>query len=68
MLLNVFDHEIQRLGKLFPDADDIFAAISAMHERCEGGYAAVAMIANLGIVAFRDPFGIRPLVIGVREC
>ena len=68
VLLNVFAHEIQRLGKLFPDADDIFAAISAMHERCEGGYAAVAMIANLGIVAFRDPFGIRPLVIGVREC
>ena len=67
VLLNVFAHELQRLGKLFPDADDIFAAISAMHERCEGGYAAVAMIANLGIVAFRDPFGIRPLVIGVRE-
>ena len=67
VLLNVFAHEIQRLGKLIPGAEDIFAAIKAVHRRCEGGYAAVAMIANLGIVAFRDPHGIRPLVIGIRE-
>lgn len=67
VLLNVFAHELQRLGKLVPEADDIFTAISAMHRRCEGGYAAVAMIANLGVVAFRDPFGIRPLVVGVRR-
>ena len=67
VLLNVFAHELQRLGKLVPEADDIFTAIAAMHRRCEGGYAAVAMIANLGVVAFRDPFGIRPLVVGVRQ-
>lgn len=67
VLLNVFAHELQRLGKLVPEADDIFAAIARVHRRCEGGYAAVAMIANQGIVAFRDPNGIRPLVIGVRE-
>ena len=67
VLLNVFAHELQRLGKLVPEADDIFAAVAGVHHRCEGGYAAVAMIASLGIVAFRDPFGIRPLVVGVRE-
>jgi amidophosphoribosyltransferase len=67
VLLNVFAHELQRQGKLIPTAADIFAAVRALHRRCEGGYAAVAMIANLGIVAFRDPMGIRPLVIGVRD-
>lgn len=67
VLLNVFAHELQRLGKLVPESDDIFTAIEAVHRRCEGGYAAVALIANQGIVAFRDPNGIRPLVVGVRE-
>lgn len=67
VLLNVFAHELQRLGKLIPEADDVFSAIAGVHRRCEGGYAAVAMIANQGVVAFRDPAGIRPLVIGVRE-
>jgi amidophosphoribosyltransferase len=67
VLLNVFAHELQRLGKLVPESDDIFTAIEAVHRRCEGGYAAVALIANQGIVAFRDPNGIRPLVIGVKE-
>ena len=67
VLLNVFAHELQRLGKLIPEADDIFTAVSALHRRCEGGYAAVAMLASLGIVAFRDPYGIRPLVVGIRE-
>ncbi len=67
VLLNVFAHELQRLGKLIPDAEDIFAAVRALHRRCEGGYAAVAMIAGQGVVAFRDPNGIRPLVLGVRE-
>jgi len=67
VLLNVFAHELQRLGKLEPEAADIFAAIRALHRRCEGGYAAVAMIAKMGLVAFRDPNGIRPLVIGRRH-
>ncbi|MEE4204118.1 MAG: amidophosphoribosyltransferase [Halieaceae bacterium] len=67
VLLNVFAHELQRLGKLTPAAEDVFAAVSAVHARCEGGYAAVAMIAQFGLVAFRDPMGIRPLVLGVRE-
>ncbi|GAB3380179.1 amidophosphoribosyltransferase [Spongiibacter taiwanensis] len=67
VLLNVFAHELQRLGKLIPTADDVFAAISGVHQRCRGGYAVVAMIASYGIVGFRDPNGIRPLVYGVRK-
>ncbi len=66
VLLNVLAHELQRQGKLKPEADDVFAAIKNLHRRCEGGYAAIAMIANVGIVAFRDPNGIRPLVVGVK--
>lgn len=66
VLLNVFAHELQCQGKLQPGADDIFAAVAAVHRRCRGGYAAVAMISGYGLVAFRDPFGIRPLVIGQR--
>ena len=66
VLLNVFAHELQRQGKLTPTSDDVFKAVATLHKRCEGGYAAIAMIANVGLVAFRDPNGIRPLVVGVR--
>ncbi|MFT7321816.1 amidophosphoribosyltransferase, partial [Congregibacter sp.] len=66
VLLNVFAYELQALGKLHPSPDDLFAAVSAVHRRCRGGYAAVAMIVNYGVIAFRDPFGIRPLVVGYR--
>jgi amidophosphoribosyltransferase len=67
VLLNVFAHELQRLGKLRPEASDIFHAVDALHRRCSGGYAVVALIANYGIVGFRDPYGIRPLVFGERD-
>lgn len=67
VLLNIFAHELQAMGKLRPAAEDIFAAVRRVHERCEGGYAVVAMITGYGILAFRDPFGIRPLVYGKRE-
>jgi len=67
VLLNVLAHELQRRGKLRINADDVFAAVSGVHHRCQGAYAAVAMITGFGIVAFRDPFGIRPLVYGRRE-
>ncbi|MFK8041416.1 amidophosphoribosyltransferase [Congregibacter sp.] len=66
VLLNVFAYELQARGKLHPEPDDIFAAVSEVHRRCRGGYAAVAMIVNYGVIAFRDPFGIRPLVVGYR--
>jgi amidophosphoribosyltransferase len=67
VLLNVFAHELQRMGKLVPSADDVFDAVKGVHERCRGGYAVVAMIAGYGIVGFRDPNGIRPIVFGERE-
>ncbi|MGB1884762.1 MAG: amidophosphoribosyltransferase [Gammaproteobacteria bacterium] len=67
VLLNVFAHELQRLGKLRIDAEDVFAAATRVYERCSGGFAVVAMITGVGIVAFRDPYGIRPVVFGKRE-
>ena len=67
VLLNVFAHELQKRSKLTPTADDIFHVVSRVHERCKGGYAVVAMITGQGLVGFRDPNGIRPLIYGSRE-
>ncbi len=67
ILLNIFAHELQNLNKLDVSADDVFTAISAVHKRCRGGYAVVATIVGKGVLAFRDPFGIRPVVYGSRD-
>ncbi|MBA3563811.1 MAG: amidophosphoribosyltransferase [Gammaproteobacteria bacterium] len=67
ILLNVFAHELQRAASARLTPADIFAAIEAVHRRCRGGYAVVAMIIGHGVVAFRDPHGIRPVVIGRRQ-
>ena len=67
ILLNVFAHELQRLGKLRIDHEDVFQAVAQVHKRVRGAYAVVAMIAGYGIVAFRDPYGIRPVVYGRRD-
>ena len=67
VLLNVFAHELQKLGKLEPTANDIFNVVARVHERCKGAYGVVAMITGHGIVGFRDPNGIRPLIYGSRE-
>jgi amidophosphoribosyltransferase len=66
VLLNVFAYKLQARGQLHPAPEDIFAAVGAVHRRCRGGYAAVAMLVNHGVIAFRDPFGIRPLILGYR--
>jgi amidophosphoribosyltransferase len=65
VLLNVLAHELGRAsanGQLQPDA--VFAAVRAVHKRLKGSYAVVAMVAGYGLLAFRDPYGIRPLCIG----
>ena len=67
VILNVFAHELQRMGKLKIDHNDVFEAVAGVHRRCRGAYAVVAMIAGYGIVGFRDPRGIRPVVYGKRE-
>ena len=67
VLLNVLAHELQLEGKLRIDEQDVFRAVSGVHRRCRGGYAAVAMIPGFGIFGFRDPYGIRPMVYGWRD-
>jgi amidophosphoribosyltransferase len=67
VLLNVFAHELQKSGKMHIDENDIFTAVAGVHRRCRGGYAVIAMITGYGIVGFRDPYGIRPIVFGKRE-
>lgn len=67
VLLNVLAHELQQLNKMRIIPADLFAAVSQVHRRCCGAYAVVAMIAGYGILAFRDPCGIRPLVFGKRK-
>ena len=68
ILLNIFAHELQGVGKPreILSTADIFHAVSRLHLRCRGGYAAVAMITGVGILGFRDPFGIRPIIFGER--
>lgn len=67
VLLNVFAHELQHRTNGRPTPEQIFDAVDAVHNRCSGGYAVVAMIIGHGIVAFRDPNGIRPIMVGHRE-
>lgn len=67
VLLNVFAHELQSLGKLHLSVDDVFQAVAGVHRRCRGAYAVVIMIAGFGVLGFRDPHGIRPVVFGERK-
>jgi amidophosphoribosyltransferase len=68
LLVNVLANELQeQVSGSELDPDQIFTAISRLHERVEGSYAAIALIAGHGLLAFRDPFGIRPLVLGRRS-
>jgi amidophosphoribosyltransferase len=67
VLLNVFAHELQQRANGRPTPEQVFEAVQAVHRRCRGGYAVVIMIVGYGIVAFRDPNGIRPLVLGKRK-
>ena len=67
VLLNIFAHELYQQQSLTPTADDMFATVSRLHRQIRGAYAVVAMIIGHGMLAFRDPWGIRPLALGQRE-
>ena len=67
VLLNVLAHELHKSGTLNLTAEEIFTAVSETHARIEGAYAVVAMLTGKGILGFRDPCGIRPIVYGKRE-
>ncbi|MDG2393484.1 MAG: amidophosphoribosyltransferase [Thalassotalea sp.] len=67
LLLNIFAHELQQTTNDDLQPEDIFKAVANVHTLARGAYAAVTLIIGKGLVAFRDPFGIRPLVFGKRE-
>ena len=67
VLLNVLAHQLQKSIDLLRTPDQIFRSVDELHRQCKGGYAAVAIIYKHGLIAFRDPHGIRPLILGMRD-
>lgn len=67
VLLNIFAHELGKQKAILPSKKHFFQAVKKTHVRCQGAYAVVALITGFGLIAFRDPRGIRPLVIGVKD-
>jgi amidophosphoribosyltransferase len=67
VLLNIFAHELGKQRAILPSTEHFFQAVKKTHSRCDGAYAVVALVTGFGLLAFRDPKGIRPLVIGERE-
>ncbi len=66
LLLNIFAHELQQCTELTVSAEEIFKVVTRVHKKIRGAYAVVAAIIGQGVVAFRDPHGIRPLALGKR--
>tara|TARA_B100002052_G_scaffold278631_1_gene285158 strand:+ start:1096 stop:2562 length:1467 start_codon:yes stop_codon:yes gene_type:complete len=67
VLLNVFAHALQKTAKKELEIENIFSAVNELHDRVNGAYAVIIMILGYGILAFRDPNGIRPLVYGKKH-
>lgn len=67
LLLNIFAHELQKCAGLTLSPDEVFKAVANVHRKIRGAYAVVSAIIGIGMVAFRDPFGIRPLALGKRK-
>jgi len=66
-LLNVFAHELHRIGPAGMQPEDVFKAVDSLHQRCKGAYSVIALITGKGVLGFRDPHGIRPAVLGYKD-
>lgn len=67
VILNVFAHELQQASSYDPTPDQIFTAVEKTHLRLKGAYSVLLMISGVGLVAIRDPKGIRPLILGKKD-
>ncbi|KAJ3164389.1 amidophosphoribosyltransferase [Geranomyces variabilis] len=67
LLLNIFADHLNKTGKFRVNEEDIFSALEGVYAQCIGGYACVGIIAGFGLLGFRDPNGIRPLIYGERQ-